>query len=291
MPAVVITFINCTGGSAKSSTAAALAIEIAKKTSKKVLVVDIDSQRDLSKYFGFDKPETMAGQATIVDVIKGNAPTRAAIVSPVIDGEYRGVDILLGASHSGASLEMFIASSPLSEMYLIKVLRPVLPDYDVILVDGPGSMGIIGQGAAMVADYILAVAVPLMKEVRGVTELDGHLIALNKNVREDLEMRPLAIDGIIFGRSPVRIPRQSETDRRVGGTHYHQIIEATVANYEDRVLLPFIRSSIQVPDAYAAQMPINIYDPEDSASVDYSDLATTVIERGFTAPRPGALVA
>jgi chromosome partitioning protein len=290
MPAVVHTFINCTGGSAKSSTAAALSVEYAKR-GKKVLAVDIDSQRDLSKYFGFDKPETIPGQATIVNVIKGEAATKAAIVSPEIDGAYRGVDVLLGASHNGASLERWIASAPLVEMYLVRVIRPVLDEYDLILVDGPGSMGIIGQGAAMVATYIFAVSVPLMKEVRGVTELDGHLIDLNQNVREQLGLPPLAVDGIIFGRSPVRTPRQDERERRVGGTHYHQIIEATVANYQDRVLTPFIRTSIQVPDAYAAQMPINIYDPNDNASVDYADLATTIEQRGFTEPRPVVLSA
>ncbi|MEV0732290.1 ParA family protein [Polymorphospora sp. NPDC050346] len=291
MPAVVITFSNCTGGSAKTSTAAAVSIEFAKTTGKRILVVDIDPQRDLSKYFGFDQPEALEGQSNVVDVIKGNAPAKAAIVKPVIDNEYRGVDLLLGADHEGAALEQWIASSSLPAMYMIKALRPIINDYDVILIDGPGSMGIVGQGAAMAATYVVAVAVPLMKEVRGVTELEKHLIRLNDDVRSEINLPPLEVDGIVFARSPVRVPRQSPNAVRTGGTHYHDIIEATTEAYPDKLLLPFIRTSITVPDAYSAEMPINVFEPDDKASQDYRDLAATMIERGFTAPKTRSLAA
>jgi chromosome partitioning protein len=291
MAATVIVFSNCTGGSAKTSTAAALAIEFAVRTGKRILLVDVDPQRDLSKYYGFDRPEAVEGRATIVQVIKGEAATRDAIVTPIVDGETRGVDLLLGGAHGGDALEKWIAASSLSELFMIKVLRPVMGDYDLILVDGPGSMGIIGQGAAMAATYIVAVAIPLLKEVRGITELDAHLIDLNGNVRSELDLPPLSIDGIVFARSPVRVPRQTEKDARVGGTHYHQMIEETQAVYPGRVLLPFIRTSIRVPDAYSAEMPITVFEPEDKAAQDYAELAQTMIERGLTEPKVRSVAA
>jgi chromosome partitioning protein len=289
MAAVICGCFNQSGGCCKTTTVASLGIYLARRGIR-VLLVDADGQRDLSKIYGYDEPEKIAGQANITTVIRGDAHVREAIVQPVVDGEYRDVDLLLGGM-TDALLERYIAAGPIPELWMTRLLRPIAGDYDFILIDGPGSMGIMGQGAVMACHRIIGVSKSQEKEVRGLTELDRTLIKLNTEVREDLSLPPLVLDGVILGDAPTNYPLAavpSQRRRRTRGAIYYDVADLVMAEYQDKVLLPFIRSSVKVPEAYSNMVPLPLWFPADTAARDYELLADELIKRGFTRHRSHA---
>src|SRR5215469_3275526 len=111
MAAVIDGFINQSGGACKTTTVSSLGV-LFPRFDLRTLVVDADGQRDLSKIYGYDRPERIPNQRNITDVIRGTAAVSEAIVSPELAGRYRGVDLLLGGLFD-AELESHIATRPL----------------------------------------------------------------------------------------------------------------------------------------------------------------------------------
>jgi chromosome partitioning protein len=155
-----IVFVNQKGGVGKTTSAINIGAYIAM-AGKKVLLVDFDSQGNMSSGVGIskDKPtvyELLAGQVEAKDAVK-KTPV------PNLDAISASIDL------SGAAIELVDQEE--REFFLKEALAPLKEQYDYILIDCPPSLGILTVNGLAAADSVL---VPMQCEyfaLEGITLL------------------------------------------------------------------------------------------------------------------------
>ena len=156
----VFVFVNQKGGVGKTTSAINIGAYIAK-AGKKVLLVDFDSQGNMSSGVGVSKDKP-----TVYELIAGTAPASQAIkhsAVPGLDAISASIDL------SGAAIELVDQEN--REFFLKNALDPLRPLYDYILIDCPPSLGILTLNGLAAADAVL---VPMQCEyfaLEGITLL------------------------------------------------------------------------------------------------------------------------
>ena len=178
----VFVFVNQKGGVGKTTSAINIGAYIAVG-GKKVLLVDFDSQGNMSSGVGVSKKkptiyELLAGQSTIDETIKHSGVKNLDVISASID-------------LSGAAIELVDQEN--REYFLKNALAPVREKYDYILIDCPPSLGILTLNGLAAADAVL---VPMQCEYFA---LEGITLLLQtvKKVQER-KKKNLVIGGIFF---------------------------------------------------------------------------------------------
>jgi chromosome partitioning protein len=147
-PARVIAMCNQKGGVGKTTTTINLAAALAEY-GRRVLIVDFDPQGAASVGLGTSPHEL---DRTVYDLLVDRNAVITDLVRPT---EIPGLD-LLPANIDLSAAEVQLVSEVARESILSRVLRPVLDDYDVVLIDCQPSLGLLTVNALTAADGILA---------------------------------------------------------------------------------------------------------------------------------------
>jgi len=162
-PAYVIAMCNQKGGVGKTTTTLSLGAALAEY-GRKVLLVDFDPQGSLSVGLGLNAG---ALELSVYNLLmERDVPVGDVICKTNIDG----MD-LLPSNIDLSAAEVTLVGEVAREQALARTLRPVLADYDVVLVDCQPSLGLLTVNALTAAD---AVIIPLECEyfaLRGVALL------------------------------------------------------------------------------------------------------------------------
>ncbi len=248
----VFVFVNQKGGVGKTTSA----INIGAYTAlfgKKVLLVDFDSQGNMSSGVGVSKEkptiyELLAGQATPDQAIKHSLVQNLDVISASID-------------LSGAAIELVDQQD--REFFLKKALQPVRDKYDYIFIDCPPSLGILTLNGLACADSVL---VPMQCEyfaLEGITLLLQTVRKVQQGINKDL-----TIGGIFFTMYDSR-------------TRLAQDVVMQVKSYfKDVVFNTIIPRNIKLSEAPSHGQPICKYDPNCVGAKSYQKLAEEVINRG-----------
>ena len=248
----VFVFVNQKGGVGKTTSAINIGAYIAL-SGKKVLLVDFDSQGNMSSGMGVskDKPtvyELLAGNATPQQAIKHSSVPELDVISASID-------------LSGAAIELVDQEN--REFFLRNALEPVRSVYDYILIDCPPSLGILTLNGLAAADAVL---VPMQCEYFA---LEGITLLLQtvKKVQQGINPQ-LVIGGIFFTMYDSR-------------TRLAQDVVMQVKSYfKDVVFNTIIPRNIKLSEAPSHGEPICRYDPNCVGAKSYQKLAEEVISRG-----------
>jgi chromosome partitioning protein len=152
------------------------------------------------------------------------------------------------------------------EQILARVLKPVLDDYDVVLIDCQPSLGLLTVNALTAAHGVL---IPLETEyfaLRGV----ALLIDTIEKVRDRLNPA-IRVDGIV---ATMYDPRT---------LHSKEVMERAVETFGDTVLDTAIGRTVKFPDASVAAVPITEFAPTHAGAQTYRQLARELIARGAIA--------
>ena len=158
--AKTIVFVNQKGGVGKTTSAINIGAYIAL-AGKKVLLVDFDSQGNMSSGVGVSKDKP-----TIYELLAGTAAPEAAVKKssiPNLDAISADIDL------SGSAIELVDQEN--WEYYLKNAIAPFKTKYDYILIDCPPSLGILTLNGLAAADSVL---VPMQCEyfaLEGITLL------------------------------------------------------------------------------------------------------------------------
>ncbi|MDQ1289975.1 MAG: chromosome partitioning protein [Actinomycetota bacterium] len=257
-PARVIAMCNQKGGVGKTTSTINLGAALAEY-GRKVLLVDFDPQGALSVGLGINPHEL---EKTIYNVLmERHADVRTAIRPSGIER----LD-LLPANIDLSAAEVQLVGEVAREQVLGRVLRPLLDDYDVILIDCQPSLGLLTVNA-LTASH--GVVIPLECEffaLRGVALLVETIEKVKDRLNPGLE-----IDGIL---ATMYDPRT---------LHSREVVARVVEAFGDIVFHTVIGRTVKFPDASVAAEPITTYASSHAGAYAYRLLARELIARGDAA--------
>jgi chromosome partitioning protein len=243
-----ISIMNHKGGTGKTTSSINIGAGLAKK-GLKVLLLDIDSQANLTEGLGKGDPEL-----SIYDSIRENKKLQILNVTENLDLVPSSID-LLGA-------EMEIVSKIGREQILHKLLKPIRSEYDYIIIDCPPSVGLLTVNAMVASDTIL---LPLQGEYfayKGVDRLLGIVQEVRENLNEKLEIGGVFITQI----NPNRILTKT-------------IVEKLTEDLQDKVFNTKIRINVALAEAQLQGQTIFDYAPDSNGAKDYEMLVDEILNR------------
>lgn len=256
-PARIIALCNQKGGVGKTTTTISLGGALAEY-GRTVLMVDFDPQGALSAGLGVNTHEA----TTIYDLLIGREKdVRKAISATSTPGIH-----VIPANIDLSAAEVHLVNEVAREQILARVLKPILDDYDVVLIDCQPSLGLLTVNALTAAHGVL---IPLETEyfaLRGV----ALLIDTIDKVRDRLNP-PIRVDGIVATMFDART------------LHAKEVMERVVETFGDTVLDTVIGRTVKFPDASVAAVPITEFAPTHSSAHTYRQLARELIARGAIA--------
>jgi chromosome partitioning protein len=253
-PARVAAVCNQKGGVGKTTTTINLGAALAE-VGRRVLLVDFDPQGALSVGLGIQPHEL---DATIYNLLmERNLSASEVVIKTSVDG----LDLLpSNIDLSGAEVQLVHEVG--REFVLGRVLAPLIPEYDVVLIDCQPSLGLLTVNALACADGVL---VPLECEyfaLRGV----ALLMETIEKVASRLSPK-LAIDGVLA----------TMYDSRT--LHTREVLANVVQGFGDTVFHTVISRTVRFPDATVAGEPITQFDPSSNGATAYRELAKEVLDR------------
>ena len=253
-PARIAAVCNQKGGVGKTTTTINLGAALAEQ-GRRVLLVDFDPQGALSVGLGIEPHEL---DATVYNLLMERRLTAPDVI---IKTRVDGMDLMpSNIDLSGAEIQLVHEVG--REFALGRVLQPVIPDYDVILIDCQPSLGLLTVNALACADGVL---VPLECEyfaLRGVALLMETIDKVSSRLSPKL-----AIDGLLA----------TMYDSRT--LHTREVLSGVVAGFGDLVFRTVISRTVRFPDSTVAGEPITRFDPACNGAQSYRELAKEVLER------------
>lgn len=243
---------NQKGGVAKTTTVHSLAAALAEQ-GQRVLMVDLDPQACLTFSAGGD-PDKLEG--SLHDVMLGRA--QAADVRLTLDG----VD-LLPASIDLAGAEVHLLTRPGREHALARALGPIAPEYEVILIDCPPSLGTLTINGLTAARHVI---IPLQCETlshRGVGQLLDTIGDVRAFTNPELE-----VVGVVA--------TMYDSRTRLA----HSTLAGVRETYGLRVLEPPVPKSVRVAEAPGSGSSVLRHAPRSPSADAYRALAASLFPVG-----------
>lgn len=179
----VITIATQKGGTAKTTTTAALA-SCLRRRGLRVLLIDLDQQRNLSHLLGADT----AAAGTSLSLL-----LQTAAAGDIIQHTEQGDIIAAGKNLQAADISL--KGKPRKEHLLRAGLAGIQNDYDYIIIDCPPALGVVTVNALTASDFVI---IPV--EAAGFS-MDGLNDVINtiKQVKQ-YSNKQLQIGGILLTR-------------------------------------------------------------------------------------------
>ncbi len=253
-PARVIALCNQKGGVGKTTTTINLGAALADY-GRRVLLVDFDPQGALSVGLGVNPMEL---DRTVYNLLMERG---VAIDDILLKTNIPGMD-LLPSNIDLSAAEVQLVGEVAREQTLQRVLRPVVDDYDIILIDCQPSLGLLTVNALTASD---GVVVPLECEffsLRGVALLIQTIDKIKERLNPQLEL-----EGILATMYDART------------VHGREVLARVVEAFGDRVFHTVINRTVRFPETTVAGEPITTYAPSSAGAIAYRDLAKEVLIR------------
>ena len=184
-----IALVNQKGGVGKSTTAVNLGIGLARH-GKKVLLVDADSQGNLTEMLGWQQPDKL--EHTLSNLLEKVICDEPFNMEEGILHHEEGVD-LIPSNIELSGMEVVLVNTMSRETVLRTYLNEIKRQYDYILIDCSPSLGMITLNALTAADKVI---IPVQAHFLPVKGLEQLLKTVNK-VKRQLNPK-LQIGGILL---------------------------------------------------------------------------------------------
>lgn len=244
----IITVSNHKGGVGKTTTAVNIAAGL-QRMGKRILVVDIDPQANLTQSLGCTHAER-----NIYGAIRGLYPAVPVTIHPGLDIIPSTLDL------SGAEVEL---SGEAGREYILReVLAPLRKRYDYIIIDSPPSLGLLTINALTAADEVV---IPLQAQylaLQGVAKLTEVVDKIRHRLNKQLKL-----GGVVI-------------------THYdgrkvlnREVVNTIKTHFKDKVYKTHIRDNVALAEAPAQGMDVFRYQPKSNGAEDYTALCKEILKR------------
>jgi chromosome partitioning protein len=247
----IIAITSFKGGTAKTSTCLHIGSALSQFHKKKVLLIDFDSQANLTTGLGFDPDE----QDSIAPVLQGEKSIHEVILKTSI----KNLDLIpADAWLERVEVTGSLAADRYSHERLLKNIKNL--KYDFIFIDTPPSICWLTESALIAANDSIICATPEFYSIKGLQRLAGFINNIS-------ERHHLSVIGIALS---------FWYNRGKANNDFKKVIEDTFPN---KLLKSKIRRDIAVSEATIYGKPVFNTAPNSRASQDYKNLTKELLKK------------
>ncbi len=246
-PATIVAIANQKGGVGKSTTAINLGAGLAFQ-GERVLIVDLDPQGNTTSGLGIDRGaieystyDLLVDEVDVADVLEPTSVRDLFVVPATIE-------------LAGAEIELVSMFS--RETRLRTALKPLVADYDFVLIDCPPSLGLLTVNGLSAAHEVL---IPIQCEyyaLEGVSQLMRNIQLVRQNLNPELE-----VEGVVLTMFDGRTTLATD------------VVEQVRAHFGERTYRTIIPRTVRLSEAPSYGEPIEAYDPMSRGAIAYRELA------------------
>ncbi|MDH5381100.1 MAG: AAA family ATPase [Cyclobacteriaceae bacterium] len=252
----IIAIANQKGGVGKTTTSINLSASLAA-LEYRTLVVDADPQANCTSGVGIDADQV---ENSIYECMLDEVPIKDAIIPTQI----KYLDIVPSKTDLvGAEIEMVNIEH--REEKMKNALKPVLDDYDFIIIDCSPSLGLITINSLVAADSVI---IPVQCEyfaLEGLGKLLNTITVIQKRLNPELE-----IEGILLTMYDIRLRLSN------------QVVEDVKTHFKKMVFDTLIPRNIKLSEAPSFGLPAIAHDAESKGSLSYLNLANEIVTNNGT---------
>jgi len=242
----VICIVNQKGGTGKTTTAINLGTALAS-LGKKVLLIDLDPQSNLSYSFGIQD-----AKPSIAEVLQGKKTLQAILTQK--EGVYIAPSSLLLSD-----IEVTLVNK-IGRENILKDAITGLTGYDYVFIDSPPSLSVLTVNALNTADEVL---IPVQMEVlslQGLTQLLDTVKEVKRVLNKDLRIKGI-------------LPSMYDQRRRLSS----EVLENIEKNLNEKVFKTHIRECVKIAEAPSFAKSVLSYAPHSNGATDFISLANEFI--------------
>lgn len=242
MAAKIVSVINQKGGTGKTTTTINLGSALGK-LGKKVLLVDLDPQANLSYSLGIEEPE-----GTLADVFAGNKDLKDILI------HQENLSVAPG-SNELVDIEISLVNQEKRESFLKNILSDA-KGYDYILIDCPPSLSLLTVNGLAASDEVV---IPLQMEVltlQGLNQILSTVAQIRSAFNSKLKVKGIVV--VMFDK------------RRKLSTEIQDYLQQ---NIDEKIFETNIRLNVKLAEAPSFGKSILDYDPSSNGAKDYLALA------------------
>ena len=246
----IIAVLNHKGGVGKTTTTINLAAALQQKK-KRVLLIDMDGQANLTEYCGLSIEE----ERTVYGAMKGE------YTLPVFELE-NGLSVVPSCLDLSAT-ESELINEPGRELILKGLIAKLLETrkFDYILIDCPPSLGLLTLNALTSADFLIIPVQAQFLAMRGMAKITNVVGIVKERLNPNLN-----IGGIVI----------TQFDKRK--TLNKSVAELISESFCDKVFKTVIRDNVSLAEAPIKGMNIFEYNKNSNGAKDYMELAKEVLK-------------
>jgi chromosome partitioning protein len=248
--AKIIAMSNHKGGVAKTTSVVNIGSGLSSgKAGKRVLLIDLDPQANLTHSLGIDNPER-----TIYGAMRGEYPITPIKVSDRLSVVASTLDL--------SSAEIDLSTEAGREFVLKELIQPLKKDHDYIIIDCPPSLSLLTLNALVAADDVYIPMQTQYLALQGLTKLTDVIEKIQKRLNKKLNL-----SGIILTQYDSR----KVLDR--------DISKAITNKFKDKVFNTKIRNTVALAEAPMKGVDIFRYAPKSNGAQDYTQLCKEILSR------------
>lgn len=246
--AITISLSNHKGGVGKTTSTINISAAL-NQMGKKVLMVDLDPQANLTQSLGIKNPVL-----TIYDALKGSNKVKPITILKGYDLIPSDLDL------SAAEIEL---SGEAGREYILKeVLQPFSSSYDYIIIDCPPSLGLLTINAFTTSNEVIIPVQAQFLATQGMAKLIEIIEKIQKRLNKSLKL-----GGVVI----TQFDNRKVLNRNV--------VEMINEHFSNRVFNSKIRDNISLAEAPAMSLDIFRYSPKSNGAEDYMSLAKEIISK------------
>jgi len=244
--AITISIALQKGGVGKSTTSQALASTLGFKN-KKVLLIDMDSQGNVTYSSGVDNPHR-----SITDVLGEDCKPHEALI------HCKYYDLLAADSYL-TNVEM----ADIEPTLLKNSIELLQNEYDFIIIDTPPALGNLSINSLVASDYVIIPTDPRPYSLQGLGTLYNTIESVRNTHNSDLK---------ILGILLIKYNNRTILNRDI-----KDMIEDYARQMNTVVFNASIRNGIAVPEAQTVRKPLIDYAKNSKPNIDYKAFTTEIL--------------